>query len=370
MFAHFCQRRTATPVPGNDFDHRALARVKGSGEVLKAEPLIDDATRYHGRMAEAEDAGALGREALAYADSLHNLARYLTGNAADADDLVQETFVRAMERPPPRTDEPWRPWLVRVALNLGRDLLRRRRRRAYVGPWLPSPIETGDEASPPSVEPLVGAGQTTEGRYDLLESVSYAFLVALEALTPLQRAVLLLRDVFDYTVAETADALGVSEANVKTTLHRARRRMAAYDRARTVPTRELQERTRATLARFVGALASADLPALESLLSESVRAVSDGAGEFHAARVPIIGRARVARFHWNIARRRTAAVPPRVEVRMLNGLPSLVIELLDGARDEAGRFVIRTDVDADGRIVALHSILATRKLTALATTTG
>src|SRR5205085_1091374 len=146
---------------------------------------------------------------------LWGLCYRLTGSAADADDLVQETFVRAIERPPERTDEPWRPWLVRVALNLGRDLLRRRRRRGYVGPWLPSPIETGDEVSPPSVEPVIAPGHTMEGRYDLLESVSYAFLVALEALTPLQRAVLLLRDVFDYTVAETVDALGSSEANVK-----------------------------------------------------------------------------------------------------------------------------------------------------------
>src|SRR5262249_47315926 len=296
---------------------------------------------------------------------LWGLCYRLTGCAADAYDLVQETFVRATDRPPVRTDEPWRPWSVRVALNLGRDLLRRRRRRGYVGPWLPSPIETGDEASPPSVEPVVAAGQTTEGRYDLLESVSYAFLVALEVLTPLQRAVLLLRDVFDYTVAETADALGVTEANVKTTLHRARARMAAYDRARTIPTRALQERTRTALERFVGALAAADLPALESLLSDSVRALSDGAGEFHAARVPVVGRTRVACFHWNIARRRTGGTPSRIEMRMLNGLPALLIELTDDARGEAARFVIRADVDADDRIVALHSILATRKLTAL-----
>ena len=291
---------------------------------------------------------------------LWGLCYRLTGSAADADDLVQETFVRAIERPPARTDEPWRPWLVRVAVNLGRDLLRRRRRRGYVGPWLPSPIETGDEVSPPSVETA-----STEGRYDLLESVSYAFLVALEALTPLQRAVLLLRDVFDYTVAETADVLGVSEANVKTTLHRARRRMAAYDRARTVPTRDLQARVRTALERFVAAVATADLPALESLLAESVRAVSDGGGEFHAARVPIVGRARVARFHWNIARRRTATVPPQVEIRMLNGLPALVIAMGDEARGEAARFVIRADVDAEGRVVALHSVLATRKLSAV-----
>jgi RNA polymerase sigma-70 factor (ECF subfamily) len=292
---------------------------------------------------------------------LWGLCYRLTGSAADADDLVQETFLRAVERPPPRTDAPWRPWLVRVAVNLGRDALRRRRRRPYVGPWLPSPIETGDEASPPSVE-----APTTEGRYDLLESVSYAFMLALEALTPLQRAVLLLRDVFDYTVAETADALGASEANVKTTHHRARRRMADYDRSRALPTRERQARTRAALERFVAALATADLAALESLLVESVRATSDGGGEFHAARVPVLGRTRVARFHWNIARRRTATAVPSVEIRMLNGLPALVVGLRDRAPGEAARFVIRADVDDDGLIVALHSILASDKLTALA----
>src|SRR5262249_61740237 len=93
---------------------------------------------------------------------LWGLCYRLTGCAADADDLVQETFVRAIERPPARRDQPWRPWLVRVALNLGRDLLRRRRRRRYVGPWLPSPIETGDETSPPSVEAAIAGAPTTE----------------------------------------------------------------------------------------------------------------------------------------------------------------------------------------------------------------
>ena len=175
---------------------------------------------------------------------LWGLCYRLTGSSADADDLVQETFVRAMERPPEHADVPWRPWLVRVATNLALDLLRYRRRRAYVGPWLPAPIETGDEASPPSYELVVDERTTTEGRYDLVESVSFAFLLALEALAPKQRAVLLLRDVFDFTVAETADALGLTPENVKTTHHRARRAMAAYDRRRCVPTRALQERTR------------------------------------------------------------------------------------------------------------------------------
>jgi len=292
---------------------------------------------------------------------LWGLGYRMTGSAADADDIVQETFVRALEHPPARTDVPWRPWLVRVAVNLGRDLLRRRRRRRYDGPWLPSPIETGDQESPPSVE--VESGFSTEGRYDLLESVSYAFLLALEALTPQQRAVLLLRDVFDYSVREAADALGVSEASVKTTHHRARRAMTAYDRARCLPTRALQERTRRTLDRFLEVLVAGDASAIEALLAEPVRALSDGGGEVHAARVPVVGRAKVARFYANIARRRSPDT--RFEVRMLNGLPALVITFAAGDGDAARAIVTRLDVDREGRIEALHSVLARRKLTAV-----
>src|ERR671914_2827087 len=83
---------------------------------------------------------------------LWGLCYRMTGNAADADDLVQETFVRAMERPPRDTSRDWRPWLVRVAINLSRDLLRRRRRTGYTGEWLPSPVPTAEE-SPASYEP-------------------------------------------------------------------------------------------------------------------------------------------------------------------------------------------------------------------------
>jgi RNA polymerase sigma factor (sigma-70 family) len=305
-----------------------------------------------------------------YADAFTQHERFLwallyrlTGCAADADDLVQETFVRAIEHPPRRTDESWRPWLVRVALNLGRDLLRRRKRRAYVGPWLPSPIETDDEPSPPSYEPTVDGQLTTEGRYDLLESVSFAFLLALEALTPQQRAVLLLMDVFDYSVRDTADALGISAANVKTTHHRARRAMQAYDRERHPPTRQLQEQTRETLARFITALAGQDVAAVEALLADGVRAVNDGAGEFFAARVPIVGPPRVARFHWNISQRRVVGV--HFEMRMINGLPALVGEFHDGKQGQPPRTVLRCEIADDGRIAWLYSVVATRKLTAI-----
>src|SRR5437868_10514213 len=121
----------------------------------------------------------------------------MTGSAADAEDIVQDTFVRALEKPPTDMEAPLRPWLVKVALNLSRDQLRRRRRREYFGPWLPSPVSTEDDGPLPIYEPTA-PGISPVARYDLLESVTLAFLLALEVLTPAQRAVLLLRDVFDY----------------------------------------------------------------------------------------------------------------------------------------------------------------------------
>jgi len=295
---------------------------------------------------------------------LWGLCYRMTGCAADAEDIVQETFTRALERPPARTSDPWRPWLVRVAMNLARDHLRRRRRQRYVGPWLPSPIETGDEAAVPAVEPALAGGDTTAGRYDVLESVSFAFLIALEALTPQQRAVLLLRDVFDYDVRETADALGISESSVKVTHHRARARMAAYDQRCCLPTRALQDRTRQALEQLMAALVGGDPRRAERLLAAGVRALSDGGGEFHAARVPVVGPERVARFYTNVATR--GALGARSEIRMVNGLPALVTSLPGDRPGYAPLFVTRIDLDPDGRVERLYSVLATRKLTAIA----
>ena len=294
---------------------------------------------------------------------LWGLCYRLLGNAADADDIVQETFVRALEHPPARTDEPWRPWLVRVALNLGRDLLRRRKRRHYDGPWLPSPIETGDEASPPSYEPTADAQSNPAARYDMLESVSFAFLLALEALTPSQRAVLLLRDVFDYSVSETAEALDMSEANVKTTHHRARRAMREYDHERRLPTQSLQAQTQQVLKRFLSCLTNHDVAGAEALLAEGAGHLSDGGGEFFAARVPIVGREKILLFYERLMRQ----YPPdtRSEVRMLNGLPAIITELPRLGQGYAPRIVTRCDLDVEGRIKQIHVVLASRKLTAV-----
>jgi RNA polymerase sigma-70 factor (ECF subfamily) len=308
---------------------------------------------------------------------LWGLCYRMTGNAADADDVVQDTFVRAMQRPPRRTDDSLRPWLVTVALNLSRDLLRRRRRRDYVGPWLPSPIDTSGEepgrrslgkGGPPSHEPSIDGRTTTEGRYDLLESVSFAFLLALETLTPTQRAVLLLRDVFDYSVKETAEALDVSEANVKTTHHRARNAMAAYNRTRQRPTRARQAAAGRALQQFLERLAAHDVAGIEALLAADVRTLTDGGGEFRSALRPIVGRDKVSRFFLSIVDiAREVAIHPCV----VNGSPGVVVESREARKDRvAPRTVVTVDVDASGQITHIYAVSATQKLSAISNHAG
>ncbi|MFP2924334.1 sigma-70 family RNA polymerase sigma factor [Pyxidicoccus sp. 3LG] len=310
---------------------------------------------------ERQGHGAVAEAAKEHERFLWGLCYRMTGVAADADDLVQETFARALASPPERTEE-LRPWLTRVAVNLARDHLRRRRREGYVGPWLPSPVETGDaQASPPGVEAKLPGGGSTEGRYELLESVSYAFLLALEALVPKQRAVLLLRDVFDYSVREVAEALSMTEANVKVVHHRARAAMAEYDHARCIPTKALQDRTRTALETLLTALLSGDVAAAEAVLSSDVRALTDGGSELRAARMPLLGVERVLGVLFRLAELR--GPPTAFEIQMLNGLPALVADFA-AAKDPmlATRVVMRVDLGADGRIAEFHSVLSARKL--------
>jgi RNA polymerase sigma-70 factor (ECF subfamily) len=277
----------------------------------------------------------------------------MTGSAADADDLVQETFARALASPPADTSAPWRPWLVRVAVNLARDRLRKRKLAPYTGPWLPSPVATEDEAT---------EAPDPERRYGMLESVTFAFLTACEALTPRQRAVLLLRDVLEYSVEETAAALALSESNVKTTHHRARAAMEAYDGARSVPTSALRDKTRAALERFAFALSTGDLAAVEAALAPAAETITDAGGDYLAALRHVTGASRVARFYLGLMKK---VAPSRVVFRMLNGLPAVLIEVDDAPARYAPRLVVRCDVDADGRIQRVHTILARAKLSAV-----
>lgn len=283
---------------------------------------------------------------------LWGLCYRITGVAADADELVQETFVRALERPPRDAGGEFGGWLVRVATNLSLDRLRARRRRRYAGAWLPSPIETPEEA------------EGVEVAFERGESVSYAFLLALEALTPKARAVLILCDVFDYPAREVADLLDTSEANVRVLHHRARRRLAELQPdLPSEPRRDLADDTRNALLAFLDCLTRQDVRGVEALLTKAVRTITDGGGEYTALHAPLVGLARVVRFHLETARRRGPI--SRVEMRTVNGLPALVIETTPLRPQMAPRVVLRCELAPDGRIRELHSILASRKLTAV-----
>ncbi len=276
------------------------------------------------------------------------IAYRVTGSAADADDLVQETFVRAMSA---SRAEELRPWLARIATNASIDVLRARRRAEYIGPWLPEPIDTGDAY----------ASTSGSARYDLLESVSLAFMIALEALSPRARAVLLLRDVFDYSVQETASVLSMTETHVKVTHHRARKVMEHYDANRCVPTRELQDKTRAALTAMMNALALGDLPTLEALLAEDAQTINDSAGDYTAARVPVIGRKKIALF-WTKVRPRELT---SVEMRMLNGLPAIVARIASPEGRLAPSIALTLTLNATGLVATVHGIVATAKLARL-----
>jgi RNA polymerase sigma-70 factor (ECF subfamily) len=283
----------------------------------------------------------------------------MTGTANDAEDLVQETFTRAIERPPERTDLDWRPWLVRVAMNLSRDLLRKRKVRGYTGPWLPSPVElSANDATPPGMEQ-----PSPDTRYDLLESVSFAFLLALEALNAKQRAVLVLRDVFDYSVKEAAKALDMSEANIKTTLHRARKAMGSYDEARRAPVADERERLMDVMQKFVMALTAQDVEAVEALLREDALILADGGGVYNAALKPIRGRRKAAHAYLSLARKFGA--PVSLRVADVNGMPAMIMQYQTRKERDPPAGVIRVDLDDAGKIAAIHSVLAPDKLTAI-----
>lgn len=283
--------------------------------------------------------------------ALWGLCYRMTGCAADADELVQETFTRALAAPPARVDEPWRPWLVTVALNLSRDVLRRRKARGYVGPWLPAPVPD---------EPAHEEG--AEARYGAAEGASYAYLLALEALTPLQRGAVILREVFDYSVREAARALEVSEGALKVVHLRARRALARHAARRGAAPAAPPQVALDAMGRFFAGVASGDLRAIEQLLREDVVMHNDGAGEFFAARIPVVGRARVARFLFNGATRHAFS-----ETRALscNGCPALFTSYADPRPGEPPRALTLFFFDEEGRIAQLFGIVASRKLRAI-----
>ncbi len=277
---------------------------------------------------------------------LWGLCYRMTGSAADADEIVQDTYARVLERPPADLERSLWPWVRRIAMNLSRDRLRRRKTTEYIGEWLPQPIETTDEPAQP------------DARYSMMESVTMAFLVALEALTPKQRAVLILRDVFDLSTSETAEALELSVANTKVLLHRARQAMEAYDGV--PPDTQAKLDAQQALMRFVTAVGQGDADAMAAVLHEDIVMKSDGAGEFHAARKRIIGIERVRTFF----RKTRPKVPISVRVVELNGWPAVLIQQHGPKAGVPPRSAVVVET-SEGRIHRLYAVSASAKIDAL-----
>jgi RNA polymerase sigma-70 factor (TIGR02957 family) len=270
---------------------------------------------------------------------LFAIAYRMLGSASDAEDVVQDGFLRYQRARPGHLRAP-ASWLTTVVVNLCLDRLKsaRARREAYVGPWLPEPVLTAGGA----LGPLEAAEQR--------DSLSLAFLLLLERLNPKERAVFVLREAFAYEHREIATILGVSEAGSRQLLARARRRLAG-------PSTRLEpspSRRRRLVERFVAAAQDGDLRGLEELLAEDVTSWSDSGGQVGAARRPVVGRARVARFATGIAAR---GGPGRAfTFEEVNGQPAVL--LWTGASLEV---VAAFDV-ADGRIHAIRAILNPAKL--------
>jgi RNA polymerase sigma-70 factor (ECF subfamily) len=210
---------------------------------------------------------------------LFSVAYRLLGSASDAEDVLQEAFLR-WDRARPEDLNSTRAFLATIVVRLCMDELRsaRARREVYVGPWLPEPLVTS------------GRSDLTESVV-LRESLSFAFLLMLEKLSPLERAVFVLREVFDYDYAEIAPIVAKSDANCRQAFHRARGRLA-NQQSRFEASREQQEQL---TEQFLRATGSGDVEGLLTLLAEDVVHVGDGGGKALSAVRPVVTRDHVVR---------------------------------------------------------------------------
>ncbi|MBL8913701.1 MAG: sigma-70 family RNA polymerase sigma factor [Archangium sp.] len=286
-----------------------------------------------------------------HARSLWALCYRMTGVAADAEELVQDTFVRALEAKP-NEDEPLAGYLFRVATRLSIDRLRRRQTEGYKGPWLPSPVP--DDA-------LEFQQAPASARYEVLESASFAFLLALEALSPEQRAAVVLGDVFDLSAKEVGACLGLEEANVRQLQHRARKALERYDTERIKCDDETRERTRAAMEGFFFSLATGDVEGAKKWLADDVQVLSDGAGVFHAAMVPIHGPDRTTLFFSRLMQLREVLTS---DVKRVNGTWAVDATFALKLEKDPPRGVTCVQLDAAGKIAVIYSIVAPAKLTA------
>jgi RNA polymerase sigma-70 factor (TIGR02957 family) len=266
---------------------------------------------------------------------LFTVAYEMLGSAADAEDVVQETWLRWADVDQAEVRDP-RAYLIRIVARQALNRLRTlsRRREEYVGPWLPEPLLT----SPDVAEDV-----------ELAESVSIAMLMVLETLDPTQRATFVLREVFDTPYEEIAAALDKSPSAVRQIAHRAREHVAARRPRMKVSTSEQQ----AVVERFLAAVHTGDVQGLLDVLAPDVVAVADGGGLAPALRHPVAGAERVARL---LARFTAVATEARGEAIWLNGAPAVRIDL-----DDQLHATISLVID-DGRITRIYAVNNPQKL--------
>jgi RNA polymerase sigma-70 factor (ECF subfamily) len=260
---------------------------------------------------------------------LFSIAYRMLGSASDAEDVLQDAWLRFLgaDRSAIRSPKAFATTIV-TRLCLDRLKSARATREEYIGPWLPEPVLTSDLVGPDTV-------------VQRAESVTLAFLVLLEKLSPEERAVFLLKDIFEYDHSEVAEMLGTTVENSRQLLHRAKGRLAG-ERPRLTGT--VQSR-RATAERFARAFLSGDGPELTALLARDVGMWSDGGGKATAARRPLIGREKVLNFLLGLHRiAETTGLVRDVSLRVadVNSEPALVLRI--GERLESV-FVLSIDSD-------------------------
>jgi RNA polymerase sigma-70 factor (ECF subfamily) len=246
-----------------------------------------------------------------YRGLLFSIAYRMLGSATDAEDIVQETFLRWLQASTEEVQFP-KAYLSTIVVRLCADQLRsaRSQRELYVGSWLPEPIPTGQRQE--LVETAV-----------LAESLSFAFLVMLEKLGPLERAVFLLREIFDYDYAEIAAIIDKSEANCRQLLHRAHQHLGER-RSRFEASYEQQEHL---VHQFLRASTNGDMEGLLNLLADDIVFTSDGGGKARAGIKPIYGPDKVVR--GTLANLQTLSPAIQIEIVEVNGRPAIA-GYLDG----------------------------------------
>lgn len=270
---------------------------------------------------------------------LRGLAYRMLGSVHEAEDVVQDAWIRWRRAPDDVADPA--AWLIRAATRLAVDRLRaaKAERAHYRGPWLPEPI----------VEPLAN------DPVERAEDVSVAFLLALERLSPLERAVFLLHDVFDEDYAAIAETLGRTEPAVRQLASRAREHVRDARPRFAVS----QDRAAELAMAFMQASASADPSGLMALLAEDAVLVSDGGGKRKAALRVFVGRDDVVSLFRGLHWRGGVFIAHRVELCWVNGAPGVVMHLDDGPAAMA------LEPDADGRVAAVYMVRNPDKLSHL-----